>query len=235
MKRQHDAIAGLVDEIYADLRRGGIEALFYDFSPVPFSAEEGVFCLPTHIEARGIPDEMLTDWCEHGLYRLDPVQRCASRITRPFYWTYHPGEPSMITPELVADGADQVSEKLMAWGLARGITVPIHLPGGGFATATGFLGGSEPSRSILAQFAYVAHELQDRIAPMLEPAVPRLSPRERECVQMTGKGLSAKQIAFELGRSESMVVKHLQSAARKLGARNRSHSVALAARYGYLH
>ncbi|KAB6715080.1 helix-turn-helix transcriptional regulator, partial [Roseobacter sp. TSBP12] len=61
-----------------------------------------------------------------------------------------------------------------------------------------------------------------------------LSPREAECLSLTANGLSAKQIAYALDRSESMVVKHLQAAGVKLGARNRSHAVAIATRQRWI-
>ena len=51
---------------------------------------------------------------------------------------------------------------------------------------------------------------------------------------LSAQGLSSKQIAWKLKRSESTVVLHLQSAARKLGGRNRAQAIARAAHFGYL-
>jgi LuxR family transcriptional regulator len=49
--------------------------------------------------------------------------------------------------------------------------------------------------------------------------------RERECLQHSAKGLTAKGIAATLHRSEATVNLHLIGAARKLGARNRVEAV----------
>ncbi|MEN9060500.1 response regulator transcription factor [Ponticoccus litoralis] len=125
----------------------------------------------------------------------------------------------------------EVRERLLSWGLGRGMTMPLHLPGRGFATLTAFV-EAEVGEAALAQFAVMALGLQDRIGAA--PARGPLSPREAECPGHTADGLSAKQIAHVLGRSESMVVKHLQAAAAKLGARNRSHAAVLATRQGWI-
>jgi LuxR family transcriptional regulator len=62
----------------------------------------------------------------------------------------------------------------------------------------------------------------------------RLSPRERECLKLCAKGMTAKQIAYKLDRSPATVMLHLKSATRKLGARNRVQAVARAAHYRLL-
>ena len=107
------------------------------------------------------------------------------------------------------------------------------MPGRGFATLTAFV-ETEVGEAALARFALMAFGLQDRIGSIPGRGRGPLSPREAECLGHTAEGLSAKQIAHVLGRSESMVVKHLQAAAVKLGARNRSHAVALATRQGWI-
>jgi LuxR family transcriptional regulator len=58
-----------------------------------------------------------------------------------------------------------------------------------------------------------------------------LTRRERECLQHSAKGLSAKGIAAALNRSEATVNLHLIAAARKLGARNRVEAVARGLHY----
>jgi LuxR family transcriptional regulator len=69
----------------------------------------------------------------------------------------------------------------------------------------------------------------------LSTVAVRLTPRERECIRLCADGLSDKQVAHVLERSISTVVMHLQSAMRKLGARNRAQAIARAAHYGMLH
>ena len=76
----------------------------------------------------------------------------------------------------------------------------------------------------------LAHAFQARADELLAPAERccgqiRLTPRERECLQYSAKGLTAKRIAATLHRSTATVNLHLNSAARKLGARNRVEAV----------
>lgn len=226
-----------VDAVAAALGPG-VAGLVYDYSPVPFSADPAQFVLPEVVEARGAAERLVADWCGRALYRADPVQGHAARILNPFFWSYHASEPSVIAPALARQEVGEVRERLLSWGLGRGMTVPLHLPGRGFATLTAFLdgaagdGGQDTAR--LAGFALTAFRLQDRISAGQSTSRGPLSPREAECLAHTAEGLSAKQIAHALGRSESMVVKHLQAAGTKLGARNRSHAVAIATRHGWI-
>jgi len=60
------------------------------------------------------------------------------------------------------------------------------------------------------------------------PPEVRLTPRERECLVWAARGKTAWETSRILNNSESAVKKHLASAAEKLGARTRTHAVALA-------
>lgn len=225
-------VATHVDMIFAGLGPS-VLGFVYDYSPVPFSPDPDRFVLPEVIEARGEGERLVDDWCGQALYRADPVQARAARMSQPFIWSYHAGENTVLSVDLARDDVDAVRERLLYWGLGRGMTMPLHTPGGGFATVTAFLECSVEV-PVLAGFALAACRLQDEISSILPRGAGPLSPRERECLRLTADGLSSKQIAWELDRSESMVVKHLQAAAAKLGARNRSHAVALATRHGWI-
>ena len=57
---------------------------------------------------------------------------------------------------------------------------------------------------------------------MLEyPPGPRLTKRQSAILELVGRGLSNKVIAFELGISEQVVKEHVSALLRRLGARNR--------------
>ena len=60
-------------------------------------------------------------------------------------------------------------------------------------------------------------------------AEPGLTPAEVEALQMQASGLRLKQIAGDLGISESAVKARLNNAKRKLGARTLSQASSLAA------
>jgi len=55
---------------------------------------------------------------------------------------------------------------------------------------------------------------------------PSLTPREREVIALSSQGLSAQEVATELGMSARTVTQHMENVAEKLGTRNRVHTVA---------
>jgi len=59
-----------------------------------------------------------------------------------------------------------------------------------------------------------------------------LSLRERECLTLICTGQRNKRIADRLGISQPTVEYHLSNARRKLGAKNREQTVAIAVRLG---
>ncbi|MFC5584726.1 LuxR C-terminal-related transcriptional regulator [Nitratireductor kimnyeongensis] len=63
---------------------------------------------------------------------------------------------------------------------------------------------------------------------------PRLTPREKECLQWAAFGKSEWEVSQILGISEHTAEKHLLNAKTKLGASNRVHAVAEAIRCGIL-
>ncbi|WP_295808673.1 autoinducer binding domain-containing protein [uncultured Nitratireductor sp.] len=62
--------------------------------------------------------------------------------------------------------------------------------------------------------------------------MPRLTPREKECLQWAALGKSEWEVSQILGISEHTAEKHLLNAKTKLGASNRVHAVAEAIRCG---
>ncbi len=78
--------------------------------------------------------------------------------------------------------------------------------------------------------AALAHE------SFIDPAVPprgsrgKLTKRQREILQLLANGGSTSAAARELGLSEETVKTHTKNALARLGARNRTHAVAIALR-----
>lgn len=54
-----------------------------------------------------------------------------------------------------------------------------------------------------------------------------LTPRQTEILALTAQGYSNAEIAAELGTSLETVKTHMRKALERLGARNRTHAVAL--------
>ena len=238
-----DDLVGCMDSSFAIARRLGFDAAMYDFAPVP-TTPEGALMTPSVIEMRNMPGEMRDLWTRQGLYQRDPVQVLAIKASCPFFWSYRKEDESVLRP-MLDDRYARVSALLHDWRFSRGVTVPLHMKGNRFATMTGFwhdetFSDVGPSLgTTLMRFTYLAHAMNDRLSALfgareLTPSGVDLSPREQECIALAAEGLSAKQIAARLVRSEPTIVAHLQSAARKLGGRNRAQTIARAAHFGYL-
>lgn len=61
-----------------------------------------------------------------------------------------------------------------------------------------------------------------------------MSPRELQVIQLSAKGLNAKQMARELGLSEETIKTHRKLAIARLDAKNIVHAVAIAYKRGML-
>lgn len=63
---------------------------------------------------------------------------------------------------------------------------------------------------------------------------PRLTPRQRQVLELMATGLSTSQMARELGLSSVTVRNHLQGVSRALGTHSRAEAIAVARRLGLL-
>ena len=127
--------------------------------------------------------------------------------------------------------------------LTNGVTIPIHMPRGGYATVTGIRLRSQRGRLKMPRpsprFGLLAHVFHEAAYALygnseLSPRLPALTERERECLRYCAHGLSAKEISRVIQRSVPTVVMHLTAATRKLGARNRTQAVVRAAHFRLL-
>ncbi len=59
-----------------------------------------------------------------------------------------------------------------------------------------------------------------------------LTRREHDCLILSGRGLSEKQVAQQLSISPNTVRVHVENIKRKLGAANKSHAIVLSLVYG---
>jgi LuxR family transcriptional regulator, quorum-sensing system regulator SdiA len=231
-----------VDHAARSVTALGFEALIYDYSPVP-RAHDGRLITPTVLESHRVPEEMIRLWREGGFYQLDPVQDAALEVSAPFVWSYV-SEQSDVMRRVLREEHRPAVDYLRRSGLTFGITVPIRQPDGALATFTAIRVGASaeevaPLARTLPELGLLGHRFHDEVAPRFPDKaracpVVQLTKRERECLGLCGKGLTAKEIAHQLCRSVPTVVFHLNSATRKLGARNRFQAIARAAHYRLL-
>ncbi|WP_223488879.1 LuxR family transcriptional regulator [Pseudomonas sp. A-RE-19] len=219
----------------------GFDALVYDYSPVPLD-HEGKLITPSVLKLRNTPDDWHTRWCAEGYYQIDPVQQVALNCVSPFVWSYKPGTDTLLEP-VISQCHAPVVNYLEDSQMTCGVSVPIHLPRGGFASLTGLRTGNSTSmlsdaRQTLADFSLISHALQEAAYPLLgkETHTPpiHLTKRERECLKWAAEGLTAAEIAKQLNRSLATISLHLTSAMHKLGAKNRVQAVVRATHYRLL-
>jgi NarL family two-component system response regulator LiaR len=80
---------------------------------------------------------------------------------------------------------------------------------------------------------HVAARLVDALAGEKEP-LQQLTPREREVLELIGRGFSNKRIALELGLSEKTVKNHVGHVLAKLGVDDRTQAAVVAVRAGLI-
>ena len=109
------------------------------------------------------------------------------------------------------------------------------------ARASGFVGKDAPADEVVAAarhaaanpHAFTARDLAGAMQRrMSAPTGPRLSPREKEVLDLLVDGLAIAQIARRLFISESTAKTHVANIYEKLGAGNRAQAVMAAVRLG---
>lgn len=70
--------------------------------------------------------------------------------------------------------------------------------------------------------------LQEREPTSVQKRRDILTPRERDCLVLSGRGQSEKEVAQQLSISPNTVRVHIENIKRKLGASNKSHALILA-------
>jgi LuxR family quorum sensing-dependent transcriptional regulator len=177
--------------------------------------------------AKRWPTEWFKIYTEKHYDRVDPVVRKCRRSVNPFEWSEAPYDADL------EPGAAEVMNRASDFRMSRGFIVPIHGLTGYEAAVS--LGGvhldlnsrSKPALHLMAMYGF------ERIRRLLEPTPgpsALLTPREREVMSWAAQGKSAWEIGEILHIRQRTAEEHLATTARKLGAVNRTHAVALAIR-----
>ncbi|WP_287293711.1 LuxR family transcriptional regulator [Mesorhizobium sp.] len=171
------------------------------------------------------------------------MQEAALAVSRPFLWS-HKGVQSTVMQHVLRSRHDPVISYLLDTRMTCGVTVPIRLAGGDLATFTAIRADPETgfeaeARQFIAEIGDLGHLLHDSVYAGFDAGIRtcqyvHLTSRERQCLRLAAAGLTAKQVAREIGRAVPTATLHLNAATRKLGARNRFHAIALAAHYRLL-
>jgi DNA-binding NarL/FixJ family response regulator len=88
--------------------------------------------------------------------------------------------------------------------------------------------------ALVAPRSFTAANLADAMRRRMEPARPRLSPREQEVLALLAEGLGVAAIAKKIYVSESTAKTHISKIYEKLGAANRAQAIMAGIRAGLI-
>lgn len=191
--------------------------------------------VPLRLNVRNFPKGWQATWRQYEEH--DPYYHACFDGTMPFDWKNVQNSDQLNPHER------QAWQYLADFGLARGMTIPLHLPDGKFAVVSGIV--DRPNANWEQIYAdhyetmfHLTHVfnrvLVDRdFADQVETAQHSiLSPREQECLCWAARGKTSPEIAMILDRSVDTVRLHIKNAMLKLNASTRTHAVAKAVQYG---
>ena len=173
------------------------------------------------------PPEFFMLYVENDYARFDPLIRLSMQSHMPFEWH---------AESYRSDGNPRVAEimeRAADFGLKQGYFVPIHGPKGYegcVSMAATKLDLSARAKSAVHLMALYAFDRMRRLRGQIPDKKALLTTREREVLSWVAAGKSAAQISQALRISKRTVDEHSQTAARKLGAANRTQAVAIAMR-----
>jgi len=191
------------------------------------------------IQSRPMFRNWSVDWLavtkEYSIDSKSPVLREAPHRQEPFAWRDLSERPNL-------SHDDRLTWRIAAtWGWTDGFVVPIHGPGGYFATVSMAsmekgLNLRPTARARLQMMALIAHQ---RIRTIRAPNGPPdlrevLTVREIECLRWVACGKTDADIGFILGISVVTVRFHVDNILRKLGAANRAQAAVRIALSGLL-
>ena len=172
---------------------------------------------------------------ERALFRIDPtVAHCLAQ-TSPLIWT---------SAHFAEIGQREMYEEACEHGLRTGISLPIHGPKQEVGMLCFVRSEHAPKAwtariqrnlPMLTLLRDVAFDTSQRFLDgYTERLVPKLTPREYECLKWTAQGKSTWEIAKIFGCSEATVNFHMTNIRSKFGVSSRSAAAVKATRMGLI-
>ena len=158
-----------MDNTFVLAQQLGFDALVYDYTPVPMD-QDGALITPSVLALRNTPPDWHALWCSEGFYQIDPVQHLALSTVSPFVWSYDVKADAPLQ-KIIDPCHAPVSSYLHDQQLTCGVSVPIHLPRGGFASLTGLRTGNartvlKDAQQTLSDFSLISHALPEAASPL---------------------------------------------------------------------
>ena len=187
--------------------------------------------------------DFVEQWVDQRLHLVSPIAAVCRMSTRPFAWDAQ----TVANAVMDSRGHSTIHWPLTpARGFYGGITVPVHMPRGRTGSVSWYAreetvdvaGTLERHRDLLLLAAHRFLDLAYSSRVESEPAIDAptlLSERELECLTWAALGRTDVDIGTIIHRSPTTARFHIDNAVRKLGARNRTQAVAIAAQRGLIH
>ncbi|WJF91902.1 LuxR family transcriptional regulator [Paraburkholderia bonniea] len=174
-------------------------------------------------------------YIKQGLAHIDPtVQHCATKSS-PLIWS----------PTVFSTLPQQsMYEEARAHGLRAGITLPIHGPKQE-AGMLCFVSDSNPTEefwnhldkalpNLVLLRDLIIDSSQQHLNTHAQALLPKLTPRERECLKWTARGKSTWEISHILNCSEAVVDFHMKNIRTKFGVNSRRAAAVIATQLGLI-
>jgi LuxR family quorum sensing-dependent transcriptional regulator len=180
------------------------------------------------------PEDVLKTYVEQGMEQRDPLIFAARRCIAPFVWDEVYSDPHL-PPE-----SKELYQFANNMGFVDGFCVPIHGPGGyqGLVSllAREKLALTPQDRAILQMMCRAIHErCRTTIGFGLPLAdLPKLTPREIECIRWVAVGKSDWEIGQILKIAEATAHFHIENAKKKLNKSTRTEAVAMLVLHGLI-
>lgn len=178
----------------------------------------------------GWEEEWLDRYTTLGYVHIDPVARHCFSTSLPFDWSSAPFDRD------VDHAAQMVLDEASEFGMDEGLCIPVHMDGGmqGIVSLVGKTAHlSDKARLELHMLALYAHgRLRFLNGPgFISATRGAITAREAEVLKWAAAGKTATEIAEMTGLTSRTVNQHCENAQRRLGTRNRVHTVVEAIRH----
>lgn len=174
------------------------------------------------------PQQWVTHYLDRHYFNQDVFASRAAANLQPFDWS------DLCNRNTLTVAQKTVMGEFSEIGLAKGLTVPIHVSPESPASCS-LSSGTENydadatgTVTVLAMYFFNAMKALAKPTGSTKPNIVQLAKRERECLEFAARGKTTWEISCILGIAERTVITHLENARRRLNAVNRTHAVAKA-------
>jgi len=212
---------------------------FNKFSYIGFNppkTEHGTYINSTFVQAT-FPKEWIEHYAKNSFIYIDPIISNAKSNLLPFSWD---GEKSA---KKVSLSQRKVLNRGGAFGIRRGVVIPVHAPGGEFGVMA--LATDEPEIEVEKLWKEKRHELHligvyyhlaiwKNVLHRNIEATPFLTSRELQCLEWSARGKTLWEVSRILGISEATTKTHIRSFMAKLDTSTKTHAVSKALVHGII-